>query len=191
MAIMAMILGQSTPDPRFSSSVELSCRDASGLLNLIRVGETLTRQGIATEQSPPALLQVGSTPCYRARAALHRPRFFRGRDCNPVADQPGAGGRCGELLARVHRCRRSSAPRAARCSGRRPLSFCDKIRIRNCRPNYGCDARNAAIGAMPCWGKSPAWLPIYDQASINFTCSTAIADSDNNTKGYRHSKDRN
>src|SRR6266568_6580881 len=24
------------------------------------------------------------------------------------------------------------------------------------------------IGAMPCWSKSPAWLPIYDQASLNF-----------------------
>jgi hypothetical protein len=23
------------------------------------------------------------------------------------------------------------------------------------------------IGAMPCWGKPPAWLPIYDQASTN------------------------
>ena len=25
------------------------------------------------------------------------------------------------------------------------------------------------IGAMPCWSKSPAWLPIYDQASFNPT----------------------
>jgi hypothetical protein len=25
------------------------------------------------------------------------------------------------------------------------------------------------IGAMPCWGKSPAWLPIYDQASSKYT----------------------
>ena len=57
-AIVTMILGRTSPDPRFGSPVELSGRDASGLLNLIRVGETLTRQGIATEQSPPALLQI-------------------------------------------------------------------------------------------------------------------------------------
>ena len=55
---MAMILGRSTPDPGVGSPVELSCRHPRGLLNLIRVGETLTRQGITTEQSPPALLQV-------------------------------------------------------------------------------------------------------------------------------------
>src|SRR2546429_5071270 len=28
------------------------------------------------------------------------------------------------------------------------------------------------IGAMPCWSKSPAWLPIYDQASLSY--STAL-----------------
>ena len=57
-AIVAMILGRSTPDPRFGSLVELSGRDASGLFNLVRVGETLTRQAIATEQAPPALLEI-------------------------------------------------------------------------------------------------------------------------------------
>jgi len=58
VSIVAMILGRSTPDPRVGSPVELSGRDASGWLNLIRVGETLTRQRIATEQAPPALLQI-------------------------------------------------------------------------------------------------------------------------------------
>ncbi len=53
-----MILRRSTPDPRVGSPVELSCRDASGLLNLIRVGETLSSQSIATEEPPPAFLQV-------------------------------------------------------------------------------------------------------------------------------------
>ena len=53
-----MILGRSTPDPRFGSPVELSGRDASGLLNLIRVGKALSSQGIAAEEAPPALLQV-------------------------------------------------------------------------------------------------------------------------------------
>ena len=41
---MAMILGRTSPDPRVGAPVELSGRDASGLLNLIRVGETLTRK---------------------------------------------------------------------------------------------------------------------------------------------------
>ena len=53
-----MILGRPTPDPGLGSPIELSGRDASGLLNLIRVGKTLTRQSIAAEETPPALLQV-------------------------------------------------------------------------------------------------------------------------------------
>ena len=55
-AIVAMILGRSTPDPRFGALVELSGRDACSLLNLIRVGETLSSQSIASEEAPPALL---------------------------------------------------------------------------------------------------------------------------------------
>jgi len=78
---MAMILGRSTPDPRFGSPVELSGRDASGLLNLIRVGETLTRQGIATEQSPPALLQIEPAGS-GGNKDLMEPRML---------SQPGAG----------------------------------------------------------------------------------------------------
>ncbi len=38
------LMARASPDPRFGSMVELSGRDASGLLNLIRVGETLTRE---------------------------------------------------------------------------------------------------------------------------------------------------
>ena len=41
-AIMAMILGRMSPHPRFGSQIELSGRDASGLLNLIGVGKTLS-----------------------------------------------------------------------------------------------------------------------------------------------------
>ena len=55
---MAMILGRSAPDPGIGSPVELSGSDASGLLNLIRVGKALAGQRIATEKAPPALLQV-------------------------------------------------------------------------------------------------------------------------------------
>ena len=57
-AIVAMILGRSSPDPGIGSPVELSGSDASGLLNLIRVGKALAGQRIATEKAPPALLQV-------------------------------------------------------------------------------------------------------------------------------------
>ena len=53
-----MILGRSTPDPRFGSPVELSGRDASGLLNLVGIGKALSSQSIAAEEPPPALLQV-------------------------------------------------------------------------------------------------------------------------------------
>ncbi len=55
---MTMILGRTSPDPRVGASVELSCRDARSLLNLIRVGKTLSSQRIASEEPPPALLQV-------------------------------------------------------------------------------------------------------------------------------------
>ena len=57
-AMMAMILGRSTPDPGVGSPVELSGRGASGLLNLVGIGKALTRQGIASIEPPPALLQV-------------------------------------------------------------------------------------------------------------------------------------
>jgi len=56
-----MILGRSTPDPGIGTPVELSGSDPSGLLNLVGVGKTLARQGIATEETPPAFLQVEPT----------------------------------------------------------------------------------------------------------------------------------
>src|SRR5229473_5469129 len=60
-ARVAMILGRSTPDPGIGTPVELSGSDPSGLLNLVGVGKTLARQGIATEETPPAFLQVEPT----------------------------------------------------------------------------------------------------------------------------------
>jgi hypothetical protein len=59
--VVAMVLGRSTPDPGGGSPIELSGRDASGLLNLIRGGKALPRQRIASEEAPPALLQVQPT----------------------------------------------------------------------------------------------------------------------------------
>jgi len=88
---MAMILGRSTPDPRFGASVELSCRDTSSLLNLIRVGKTLSSQSIASEEPPPALLQVEpARPS--GNKNLMEPRML---------SQPGAGlstGVAGEVV---------------------------------------------------------------------------------------------
>ncbi len=57
-AIVAMILGRTTPDPRVGTPVELSGGDARGLLDLISVGKALPSQGIAAEEPPPTLLQV-------------------------------------------------------------------------------------------------------------------------------------
>jgi hypothetical protein len=57
-AIVTMILGRSTPDPRIGAPVELSGGDARRLLDLISIGKTLSRQRIAAEETPPAFLQV-------------------------------------------------------------------------------------------------------------------------------------
>ena len=57
-AVVAMILGRTSPEPWVGSSVELSCRNAGGLLKLIGIGKALPRKGITTEEAPPALLQV-------------------------------------------------------------------------------------------------------------------------------------
>ncbi len=54
--VVAMVLGRSTPDPGIGAPIELSGRDASGLLNFISVGKALPSQGIASEEAPPALL---------------------------------------------------------------------------------------------------------------------------------------
>ncbi len=51
-------LRRSSPDPGLGPQVELSGRDASGLLDLFGIGKTLTRQGITAEEPPPTLLQV-------------------------------------------------------------------------------------------------------------------------------------
>jgi hypothetical protein len=60
-AIVAMIFRRASPDPRIGTPVELSGGDARSLLNLISIGKTLSRQGIAAEEPPPALLQVQPT----------------------------------------------------------------------------------------------------------------------------------
>ena len=55
---MAMILGMTSPHPGFGSQIELSGRNAGGLLNLIGIGEALPSKRIASEKPPPAFLQV-------------------------------------------------------------------------------------------------------------------------------------
>lgn len=53
--------GRPSPDPGFSSVVELRRGDLHGSFNLISIGKTLTSERIAAEEAPPALLQVQPT----------------------------------------------------------------------------------------------------------------------------------
>ena len=53
-----MIFGWASPHPGLGSPVELRGRDASSLLNLLGISKALPRQRIASEEAPPALLQV-------------------------------------------------------------------------------------------------------------------------------------
>ena len=57
-ASLAVRLGRPSPDPGFGAMIELSGGDPRRLFNLIRIREALPRQGIAAEESPPALLQI-------------------------------------------------------------------------------------------------------------------------------------
>ena len=80
-AVVAMIFGRASPDPRVGSPVELSGRDARGLLNLVGIGKALSSQRIAAEEAPPALLQVEPAGS-GGNKDLMEPR---------VLSQPGAG----------------------------------------------------------------------------------------------------
>ena len=57
---MTRRLGRSTPDPGLGASIELSRGDPVGLFDLVGIGKTLPGQGIATKETPPALLQIKS-----------------------------------------------------------------------------------------------------------------------------------
>src|SRR6266699_1836904 len=76
-----MILGRPTPDPGLSPQVELPGGDAGGLLDLIGIGKALPSQSVATEQAPPALLQVQPAGTF-GNEDLLEPRML---------GQPGAG----------------------------------------------------------------------------------------------------
>jgi hypothetical protein len=80
-AIVAMILGRTSPHPRFGSQIELSGRDAGGLLNLIGIGKALSRKSITTEEAPPALLQVEPAGSFGNEEMVNA----------GVLGQPGAG----------------------------------------------------------------------------------------------------
>ena len=55
---MTMILGRASPNPGCGSPIELSGRNARGLLNLVGVGKALSSERIAAEEPPPAFLQI-------------------------------------------------------------------------------------------------------------------------------------
>jgi len=59
--IAARILGWPSPDPGLGSPVELSGGNTGGLLDFLRIGETLTSKGITAEEAPPAFLEVEPT----------------------------------------------------------------------------------------------------------------------------------
>jgi hypothetical protein len=80
-AVVAVILGRSTPDPRLGAPIELSGGDARGLLNRVGVGETLSSQGIATEEPPPAFLEVQPAGSFRDEDVVEA----------GMLGQPGAG----------------------------------------------------------------------------------------------------
>ena len=55
---MAARFGRSSPDPGFGPVVELRRCHLHRSLDLISIGETLSSEGIATEETSPALLQI-------------------------------------------------------------------------------------------------------------------------------------
>jgi hypothetical protein len=55
---MASCFERPSPDPWLGSAVELGCSHSRGLFNLLSIRKTLACKGIATEEPPPALLQV-------------------------------------------------------------------------------------------------------------------------------------
>ena len=59
---MAMILSRTSPDPRVGASVELSCRDTSSLLNLVRVSKTLPRKPHRGGKAATSLLAGSAEP---------------------------------------------------------------------------------------------------------------------------------
>ncbi len=51
-AIVTMILGRTSPDPRVGAPVELRSRDTRGLFDLFGIGKTLPSERIAAEEPP-------------------------------------------------------------------------------------------------------------------------------------------
>ena len=78
--IAAMIFGWASPDPGLCANIELSSGDTGGLSNLLGIGKALSREGIAAEKPPPALLHIEPTGT-RGDEDLMEAR---------VIDQPGA-----------------------------------------------------------------------------------------------------
>ena len=61
---MATGLGRPSPDPGFRPVVELLGRHLHRLVNLIGIGKALACECIATEEPPPAFLQIEPTRAF-------------------------------------------------------------------------------------------------------------------------------
>jgi hypothetical protein len=72
---MPMRSRRTTPHPGSCSMVELLGRYPRGQLDLPRIGEALSRQGLSSKQPPPRLLQVEPARPYGYKNLFH-PRVF-------------------------------------------------------------------------------------------------------------------
>ena len=67
---MAPRLGRPSPHPRLGSVVELRSGNLHRSLDLTGIRKALTSEGIATEQAPPALLQIEPTGSFGKKDVL-------------------------------------------------------------------------------------------------------------------------
>ena len=79
--VVSRYLWRAPPDPWFGPQVELSSRDAGGLLDFLGIGKALPSQRIAAEEAPPALLQIEPTCSGRNEDLLDARMLFQPGAC--------------------------------------------------------------------------------------------------------------
>jgi len=78
---MASCFGRPSPDPRFGSPIELRRGYLHRLFDLIGIGKTLSSKGIASEEAPPALLQIEPTSPFGNENMLETRMFGQPSAC--------------------------------------------------------------------------------------------------------------